>query len=529
MHRPLPLAVVVVLGLAAGVRSQETSEQDRVLLRIGTDHSTVYPMQRFTVTLAVAIRELPEPYQDQDPIEALTQLQRKPPQLRIPWIDSRQIPDGLTPDSPWEDWLEPIRGKGKPGFRINDVGEHSVQTLFENRTVTFRPAPRRIVHPDQNGIEKRYWQYEFARQFLACKVGRYQFGPVVLEGDIALSLDEEKSLVPETISVRAEPVSVDVQAIPEEGRPAQYVGIVGRFDLDATLTPRQAKVGDPMVLEIRLRGEGSLDAATPPDLQSMADLQGRFRVYEASQETGPDELRFLYRLRPLQAGIETFPAIPLAYFDVAQEKYVTLRTSPIPLQVLSADRLGSDQVVTASAPPKSAATAPQGIREGMYANIVDPEAVHDDSLRPGHCIAAMGGIAALYLAAALTVRVRRRAQQTAGTRRHAAPRRAKRRLRQARAELAAGRTLGAAEMIHATVAGLVADTAGVPPATLTRRDIRSRLVEQGVEPGLIVEVLQVLEACDVARFGDAPDGLAASAPALDRTIQRLISSFEKQG
>ena len=67
-----------------------------------------------------------------------------------------------------------------------------------------------------------------------------------------------------------------------------------------------------------------------------------------------DRRQFTYSLRPRTADIKAFPPVALSYFDVDRERYVTLRTEPIPLRVAAARQLADGEI--AMARPKPAST-----------------------------------------------------------------------------------------------------------------------------------------------------------------------------
>ena len=119
--------------------------------------------------------------------------------------------------------------------------------------------------------------------------------------------------------------------------------------LAGSLVPPEVKVGDPLTLTLTLRGEGTLDAARAPDLTARAEVTDRFRVYEATEETRDGARLFNYSLRPLKPGEVVFPAIPVSYFDVDKEQYVTLQTQPISLAVKQAERIGEGEIAVAPA------------------------------------------------------------------------------------------------------------------------------------------------------------------------------------
>ena len=108
-------------------------------------------------------------------------------------------------------------------------------------------------------------------------------------------------------------------------------------------------MGDPLTFTLVLSGSGSLAAVKPPDLGKAPAVAERFKVYEATQKTDADTARFVYSLRPLAEGDEPFPAVAVAYFDVDEERYVTLQSDPIPISITKAERLSGDQIVAVAA------------------------------------------------------------------------------------------------------------------------------------------------------------------------------------
>ncbi len=135
--------------------------------------------------------------------------------------------------------------------------------------------------------------------------------------------------------VTAEPVELDVKPLPLAGRPADFSGAIGKFQMSVEGTPKQVKVGDPVTLKTYISGSGNFDRVNAPEL---VDRKG-WHPYEASNVFSPnDEL--------LTNGTKTFemavvpeekktqmPQVQFSYFDSDGEKYVTLKSEPQPLAV----------------------------------------------------------------------------------------------------------------------------------------------------------------------------------------------------
>ena len=137
----------------------------------------------------------------------------------------------------------------------------------------------------------------------------------------------------------AKALTVKIKDVPDNGRPETYIGAIGRFQFNTDLAPTKAKTGDPMTLTLTLTGQGSFDRATMPDLTKIPQIAENFKVYEATEQTKGDQRRFTCALRPLAAGIKEFPPVAVSYFDVQAEKYVTLTSAPIPIDIEKADKL----------------------------------------------------------------------------------------------------------------------------------------------------------------------------------------------
>lgn len=512
-----------VTGPVLKLRVTPAAEQDTLVMELSVDHPKVYPMQPFSIALSVLVHGLPRRYSARDPVS----LQSSPPILEIPWLPDEKLPPGVKPAQEWKKWLSPFQDVEGRGFSINRFSSGAVLSFFGegSRYWGFHPKPKQVIRKDKNGEEASYWQYDFPRTFLAKKPGAYSFGPVTLQGTFAVGTDSQDRLQGKEIYAMAKPVEITISDVPRQDRPEAYAGLVGKFRVSARLQPDRVKVGDPMTLTLSIEGEGSLDSAVAPDLTRIPAIAERFKVYDASQETKDRHCQFSYSLRPLREGQEPFPAVPVAYFDVDQERFVTLQTDPIAITVTRADKLSGSQIVAAPGkglPGKEL----ESRREGIFANVADLSALRDESVRPGHWLAGLGAMMAVYAMVAVAVgRWRRVHGDVSLLRRRRAPARAYQRLREGLDQLASGQERQGAELLHAALVGLVADHADLPEAGLTPKEVFTHLTKRSVEECLAGRVAEFLEQCDAARYGAMPagsDSLEGQAP---RLLDELIRAF----
>ncbi|MEQ8768721.1 MAG: BatD family protein [Planctomycetota bacterium] len=487
--------------------------QDIAMVSLAVHPERVYPMQLFTVTLEVALKPVPG---DMEPLLAKQRNVQSGMRLTVPFVD--QMPDeSIEPFEDWTDWLRPYQ-ENQRGFEINDITLRSIQSFFENPRALFRPEPIREERKNAEGELESYWVYRLERDFQARVPGRYRFGPVVLQG-IAAVESARGRVTTDNVYAVASPVEVVVMSVPEEGRPESYFGGVGRFEVSSDLVPRKGKVGDPMTLTLRVRGEGSLDTAVAPDLASREELAKSFRVYDATETSQGDGRVYTYSLRPTTSEVTELPAIELAYFDVQQGRFETMTTEPIPIEIEEATAISKGDIVSgleAGGP----GSGPEKLVGGIFANILATDQLREDAPRWSLWLIALAALFALYgLLAFGIVRHRSRHADPTAVRRRSAEARARQRLKEARVLLEAGER-SAAERLRTAICGIVADTSDRPEAGLTPREVGELLTSKGVDEATIIPVVRTLEELEGARYG-------ASAADLEESVRSGIAPTEE--
>ncbi|MCX5777712.1 MAG: BatD family protein [Elusimicrobia bacterium] len=136
-------------------------------------------------------------------------------------------------------------------------------------------------------------------------------------------------------------VSVKVLALPETGKPKDFNGTVGQFNVSAALDKRSAKVNEPVTLSITVAGTGSIKTIADPKLPDWTD----FRKYETVNTTAMDAKNdtvsgskiFKTVIVPLTPGKKTIQSIPFSFFDPAAQQYRTMATAPLTIDIAPGD------------------------------------------------------------------------------------------------------------------------------------------------------------------------------------------------
>lgn len=203
--------------------------------------------------------------------------------------------------------------------------------------------------------------HTFRRALFVLTPGRYQIGAARLtyalpQSTSFFSREEERTL-------RSDAVSFVALEPPLRGRPATWLGGVGRWSASARAEPTATRVGDPFVLVLRLEGAGNATLLPRPALEiAWADVvvQDERVVLDSTPALLGGVKEFRWLVTPREEGTQTVPPLEYAYFDPSERRYAVARAAPILVTV----RPGT----LVQLPPRAAAMAdsvPLAIRPAL--------------------------------------------------------------------------------------------------------------------------------------------------------------------
>lgn len=211
-------------------------------------------------------------------------------------------------------------------------------------------APRSFV--SKRVIEgRRYEVHVFQRALFPLTAGRYEIPPARLNYSLPLSASFFSR--EESHQLRSETVPLVVVEPPETGRPADYSGAVGRLALEAHLDSGIARVGDPIVLTVRVTGAGNVSFFPRPDVkvpwgqlvpaEERVELDSSATVVRGSKE-------FDWVITPGQSGEVEVPSIRYPFFNPYSERYELAVTSPQRLSVAPGALIATDAQADSARP-----------------------------------------------------------------------------------------------------------------------------------------------------------------------------------
>ncbi|OQX81749.1 MAG: hypothetical protein B6D56_01355 [Candidatus Omnitrophica bacterium 4484_70.1] len=235
---------------------------------------------------------------------------------------------------------------------INGVTVRDIQyPEFEHEGFSIEkfPQPRQYR---QNIGGKLYDVVEFHANIFAVKPGKLILGPATVKCKLLVRrrfshrhspLDEffDKDFFDDffddffthyqsyPFSVTSPQIAVTVLPLPSENVPSDFKGAVGNFHLKAEVSPKEAKVGDPITLTITVEGKGNFNTVFPPSISSKKG----FKVYEPEVKQTDDKKIFKQVFIPTSEEINSIPEITFSFFDPDTKSYHTIRKGPFPIIV----------------------------------------------------------------------------------------------------------------------------------------------------------------------------------------------------
>ena len=138
------------------------------------------------------------------------------------------------------------------------------------------------------------------------------------------------------LSIKSNSQKINIKALPAP-RPASFSGAVGKFSVETEIKPPVLKTYEASTLSYKVTGQGNIKYLKAPKIQFPA----QFDVYDPqnnadakpSGSTVSGTMTFEYTFIPQYVGKYEIPATEFTYFDPSAGKYVTLNTPKYDLSV----------------------------------------------------------------------------------------------------------------------------------------------------------------------------------------------------
>lgn len=322
------------------------------------------------------------------------------------------------------------------------------------------------------------------------------------------------------LSIKSNSQKINIKALPAP-RPASFSGAVGKFSVETEIKPPVLKTYEASTLSYKVTGQGNIKYLKAPKIQFPA----QFDVYDPqnnadakpSGSTVSGTMTFEYTFIPQYVGKYEIPATEFTYFDPSAGKYVTLNTPKYDLSVAKGSGTAAQVPVDNNIEQKN--TDILHIKTG------------DLGLQKEHVSFVAGWTYWLWyvlptiLLVAILIYYRKllkERQNMALMRTKHANKLAKKRLKQAKAYMAANDSgKFYAELLNA-IWGYLSDKLGIPVSELNKENIASVLASREVDDGTVTMLMELLDKCEFAQY--APE-LADSG--IGETYNKAVEVMDK--
>ncbi len=133
------------------------------------------------------------------------------------------------------------------------------------------------------------------------------------------------------VTLKTKPVQIEILPLPKDGRPADFSGAVGKFTMDASVSPKKASAGEPVTLKVSVAGQGNFEGMGAPVLTGDEGWRtyppsDKFQSTDAVGFTGQKVYEFPLIARQDQTRT---PGVQFSFFDPSSEKFVVLTQDPL--------------------------------------------------------------------------------------------------------------------------------------------------------------------------------------------------------
>lgn len=362
------------------------------------------------------------------------------------------------------------------------------------------------------------------------KSGKLEIEPLSLDIDCEVPTGRrnvwgQHLLTQDSKRVSAGSKIINVKALPEAGKPADFSGAVGKFDFKAAASRTTLQNGESLELKVSVSGTGNLKLfqlpkpVVPPALEMYDPEHNENVSTPLSGMTG--SISDKYTIIPQYKGNYAIKPMSFTYFDPGTARYKTITSPEIRIDVL--DGPGAASASTASTPAKAPVSASKAFAYiKQQTNLIARDS--DDFLGSGLFYSL---VALPFLAIPLLVLLRRKKEaregDVAGNRVRQSNALARKYLSQARLHLGNKEPFYIA--LEKALHNFLKAKLHIETSEMSKEKITAILLSRKADAATVADFIQLTENCEFARY--APSTGVSIQQDYEKAV-RVVSELEKQ-
>jgi len=304
----------------------------------------------------------------------------------------------------------------------------------------------------------------------------------------------------EPIKIQSQSIKINVLPLPETGKPVDFSGGVGQFNIKATLKPDSSVNGEPVNLTIKISGTGNVKLIDKPNLPPIAGL--KVLDPEVNDKTSTEGGRisgykeFKYPIIPQRDGRHEIPAVKLNYFDPKDKSYHAVETEKIIFTASGTAKITSSTITETGI--KVLGTDIHHIKPNLFN-------LSSQSGKTPFWLILLYPLSLIVLVVTLVYRSHRtRLEKDIGySRRLRSGRLMKKRFQEASNFLAQKNEKEFYSVLARAIFGYVGDRFNIQAMGMTKEQLKEELTQKGMPEELLTRLFKIIDTCDAARFSPA--------------------------
>ncbi|MEO5944844.1 MAG: BatD family protein [Ferruginibacter sp.] len=148
---------------------------------------------------------------------------------------------------------------------------------------------------------------------------------------------DPNDIITQSVSLSSKPIVINVQPLPDEGKPASFKGAVGDFKIVGGLAKNNFSTDETGMLAVKISGAGNLQLVTAPDIKwpdGIDPFQPKLTdntVNTTVPVSGNKIFQFSFAVQ--KPGDYTLAPLEFSFFDPKTATYKTVSTQAMPFKV----------------------------------------------------------------------------------------------------------------------------------------------------------------------------------------------------
>ena len=312
-------------------------------------------------------------------------------------------------------------------------------------------------------------------------------------GSQELMADVKKNLV-------TNPLNVNVKPLPGN-KPLNYSNAVGTFTFNPSISSTETKANEAITLRLEISGTGNMKLLRNPEVQ----FPNNFEIYDPVvtnslnvTTNGLTGIRVIeYMAIPRYEGAYTIPSVEFGYFDLNTNSYKTLSTPEYDLQIAKGDPGSTSATNFVN---QQDVRVEQDIR---FLKTGEPSFVSTSNFFVGSLSYWLWYIIPLLLLIIYFIFNRKKSEENANValmRNKKATKIAIKRLKLAEKYLREHNKESFYDEVLRAIWGYFSDKLAIPVAQLSKDNIETELLKNGITGELANKFMNILDTCEFARY-----------------------------